>query len=171
MKRRCASGFTLIELMIVVAIVSILAALAFPAYSHYAVRSRVSEALVLASHAKTNVADVLASGNPTSDALGYRLGYTPPLATAYVASLAIDQNEGHITVTTTAIAGSGVLVLTPNSPVGTLLPAAAGATFTPPSQAIAWRCRAQGAVAGAFNFGTTPVAPSLQIRFAPSECR
>ena len=59
MKRRTQGGFTLIELMIVVAIVGILAAIAIPQYRDYTVRSRVTEGLNLAAAAKTGVADFL----------------------------------------------------------------------------------------------------------------
>ena len=66
MIKKAQQGFTLIELMIVVAIVGILAALALPAYQDYVVRSKVSEAMARLAEGKTTVAEYFASVGPTS---------------------------------------------------------------------------------------------------------
>ncbi|QBR83524.1 pilin [Legionella israelensis] len=106
-------GFTLIELMIVVAIVGILAAVAIPAYQDYTIRARVTEGLNLASAAKLAVSETAISNNalPATQAA---TGYTSPAATDNVQDISIaGDGTAAITITYTAAASGGTLILTP----------------------------------------------------------
>jgi type IV pilus assembly protein PilA len=109
---RKQQGFTLIELMIVVAIIGILAAIAIPAYQSYTVRARITEGLSMADAAKTAVAETAQAKNalPATQAA---TGWTSPAATTNVASITVADTSAAITVTYTAAAQSVVLSLTP----------------------------------------------------------
>jgi len=141
--KQVQKGFTLIELMIVVAIIGILAAVAIPAYQDYTVRARVTEGLSLASAAKVTVSENAASGTALN------AGWTAPAPTPNVTSVDVNAGSGEITVTYTAAAGGGTILLTPTSGGAALV------SGTVPNDAIAWTC----------------TGGSLLAKYRPANCR
>ena len=155
MKAQAQKGFTLIELMIVVAIIGILAAIALPAYQDYTIRAKVSEGLSLASGLKTAITETYQSRGPsgmecTNTATCATIGATAMDATALtgnqnVASVTSTGN-GTITIAykpSVLPAGGNLLLLTPVANDGTtavdLSAAAAG-------DQISWTCGVGGTV-------------------------
>jgi type IV pilus assembly protein PilA len=161
MKRHIQQGFTLIELMIVVAIIGILAAVALPAYQDYTIRAKVSEILLAASACRTTITEVYQTANagsgpgPNNWGCEYAAGSTQ--ATQYVAAIATDA-DGKITVT-----GKGItqLVAGTNDNV-TLTPIIAGnvAVVGNLGESInQWRC------------GNTADGTTIVSKYLPGSCR
>ena len=156
--------------MIVVAIIGVLASVALPAYQDYMVRARVSEGLGLASAAKTNVLDVVNSGNVATAANGYKTGYAFGGATKNVNSIDIAPSTGVITITTTAAAGGGSLLLVPYTKTGTTeaaLPAPTATSVTIDG-VVQWKCLAKGADA---FVGVSVPTDALDKKYVPSDCK
>jgi type IV pilus assembly protein PilA len=113
MKRHVQQGFTLIELMIVVAIIGILAAVALPAYQDYTTRSKVTEVVLMATPAKTAVSETSSSLGGLASVTVSNSGYVFPGATRFVSGVTITDGTGVVTVASTVPGAAGNLVLTP----------------------------------------------------------
>jgi type IV pilus assembly protein PilA len=111
--RKIQQGFTLIELMIVVAIVGILAAIAIPAYQDYTTRAKVTEGLSLANAAKILVEDTFTSGGST--AMASVSSAWSSQSTAIVSGITVTATTGLITIAyTNATPMGGTIILSPN---------------------------------------------------------
>ena len=168
MLKQVQKGFTLIELMIVAAIIGILAAIAIPAYQDYTIRAKVTEGLNLADSAKTAVAESFQSADVqglNAAAAEWLSNFKP---TKYVSTITITSNTGLIVVTYNAgaipqLAGGNVINLTPFMQGAPLVSGASGN--------IDWACTSQGkATATAQSMGAA-AAGSVPTRYVPTSCK
>ena len=158
MQRRIQQGFTLIELMIVVAIIGILAAVALPAFQDYTKRAKVSEIILAASACRTTVTEVYGSSSLSTIPTGGWGCEQTSSTSKYVTSVAVSSN-GAITVTGQGTGESGI-----DAKVVTLVPAdATGAalSYAPGSVINRWVC----------GSATITPATTMTSKFLPGSCR
>ena len=151
-KRTAQAGFTLIELMIVVAIIGILAAVALPAYQDYSEKAKVSEVILAASACRTAITETIQTSAALPAANGWGCESSTP-TTKYVASVVTDAT-GQVTITTQNLTNAtGTVKLKPCSNAATTFAAcnapAAGSTVN------SWVC----------GPGT------MDIKFLPGSCK
>ena len=165
MKRTVQQGFTLIELMIVVAIIGILAAVALPAYQSYTVKAKMSEVVLAASGCRTAVSEVYQTGSvvPTANNWGCENASS---SSKYVASVATNAN-GAVSVTLSAdatLTNAGI-----NGAVLTLIPADSAKAVLAATTATVGSTQVYQWVCGSTTL--TPTTTGALAKYLPGSCR
>ena len=154
--KRLQQGFTLIELMIVVAIIGILAAVALPAYQDYTVRAKMSEVILAMSACRTSITEVYQSGSgatPTANSWGCEQTGSSKYVTAVSTS-----GDGAVTGTIQSISGSV------DGSVVTLVPLGTGSTVA------TWLVNSGGGLFG-WRCGSTTDGTNVNAKYLPGSCR
>ena len=160
MRQSIQKGFTLIELMIVVAIIGILAAIAIPAYQDYTVRAQVTEGLNLAGPLKAQVAESYANTGAWPADLA-ALGMTETVSGKYVTSVIVTDgvisiNYGNQANATALASGANLLTLNP---------------IANPNGDIAWVCGRASATGITVGNAATAIATTVLAKYLPKACR
>jgi len=162
--RRSVQGFTLIELMIVVAIIGILSTLAISAYQTYTVRAQVAEALNMAAGAKAPIVD--AFNNDGIPPAGRAEAGMTPLAT---------DTQGNYVGSVDVVNGRVDIVMGNNAHTAVLGERISFTPYQTPGNTIVWRCGAAPAPAGQTMRGggveAAHLDPTIEDRYLPSACR
>ncbi|HZF25248.1 MAG TPA: pilin [Steroidobacteraceae bacterium] len=161
MLKQVQKGFTLIELMIVVAIIGILAAIAIPAYQDYTIRAQVTEGLNLAGAAKAAIAESYANtGVWPADLTAAGMDNATPPQGKYVGSVTVA--TGVITVTYALQANTQI---TGANNTLTLIPGVSK------NQDVVWRCSTAATVANVTYAAAAPAASDVLPKYRPKACR
>ena len=153
--KRVAQGFTLIELMIAVAVIGILASIALPAYQNYAIRAKLSEVLLAMSVCRTQVTELYQQGGSAPGANNW--GCESGVASRYVANLETDA-DGKVSARVdgiNSIVNNKIVTMMPLAGLDT--PAGVGVHFG--NGLFGWRC------------GSVADGTDLPPRYLPGSCR